>query len=200
MRKTVTVGQVFGELDVIERSGSNSEGRAVWVCRCSCGGKEVFTSKQLTTGVFRACRNCQDSGSKSPLSVRLRKYEVSSDGCWNWTGKQNELGYGAVTVDGKYTRAHRAMFFMLHPDADRSLVVMHKCDNPSCVNPAHLQLGTQKENMVDMHTKGRFRGGAPIGNQNAKGNQGWKKGGIIVMKGYVASKLGDEVEIPEELK
>jgi hypothetical protein len=91
------------------------------------------------------------------------------------------------------------MFFMLHPDADRSLIVRHRCDNPRCVNPDHLQLGTQKENMMDMHVRGRFRGGAPKGNTNAKGNQGWRKGGIVVMRCYVASKLGDEVDVPEEL-
>ena len=90
------------------------------------------------------------------------------------------------------------MYFMLNPDADRSLVVMHTCDNPRCINPDHLRLGTQQENMMDMHEKRRFKGGAKLGNQNAKGNQGWKRGGIVVMKGYVASKLGDVVEVPEE--
>ena len=200
MKKTVVVGQQFGELRVVSRNGSNEEGRAMWLCKCTCGTEDVFTSKQLTTGVFRACRNCQDSGSKSPRHVRLRKYEVAVDGCWNWTGKQNENGYGSITVEGTYTRAHRAMYFMLHPDADQSLVVMHTCDNPRCINPYHLRLGTQKENMMDMHDKGLFKGGAKLGNQNAKGNQGWKKGGIIVIKGYVSSKMGETVEIPEELE
>jgi hypothetical protein len=90
------------------------------------------------------------------------------------------------------------MYFLLHPEGDRSFVVMHKCDNPRCINPEHLQLGTQKENMVDMHEKGRFKGGAPLGNKNAVGNKGWMKGGVTVK--HVASKLGDEVEIPEELR
>lgn len=193
------VGLVFGELRVMERQGSNKEGRATWVCLCSCGGKDLFTSKQLTTGAFRACRNCQDSGSRSPLGARLRKYEVAPDGCWNWTGKQNKLGYGVMRIGGKHTRAHRAMFFMLHPGADRALVVMHKCDNPRCVNPAHLQLGTQKENMLDMHAKGRFRGGPPKGNQNGKGNRGRKKGSDAAMRCHVASRRGDVVDIPEEL-
>lgn len=90
------------------------------------------------------------------------------------------------------------MFFHVNPSADRSLVVLHKCDNPRCVNPDHLQLGTQKDNMLDMLRKGRHRGGAPLGNQNAKGNKGWMKGGITAR--YVASKLGDEVEVPDELE
>jgi hypothetical protein len=70
------------------------------------------------------------------------------------------------------------MFFMLNPDADTGKVVMHTCDNPQCVNPEHLRLGTQKENIMDMHQKKRFRGGAPPGNKNAVGNTGWTKGGI----------------------
>ena len=198
MRETVTVGQVFENLLVLSRNGTSSEGRALWLCRCSCGEEVAFTSKQLTTGRFRACRNCQDSGSKSPLSVRLRKYEVSASGCWNWTGKQNELGYGVLVVEGKYTRAHRAMHFMLNPRDDRSLVVMHTCDNPQCINPEHLKLGTQKENIMDMHSKGRFKGGPPLGNKNAKGNKGWMKGGVTAK--HAASRLGDEVEIPSELQ
>ena len=197
MKTSVRVGERYGELTVVERDVSVA-GRAMWKCLCACGGSDVLSSKQLTTGTRTACKNCQDSGSKSPLHVRLRKYEVGENGCWNWTGKQTDLGYGNITVDGRYTRAHRAMYFLLHPDADRNLVVMHKCDNPRCVNPSHLQLGTQQENILDMHAKGRFKGGGKIGNKNAVGNEGWKKGGITAK--YVTSKMGDEVEIPEELE
>ena len=96
------------------------------------------------------------------------------------------------------SRAHRAIYFALHPKADQSLVVMHSCDNPSCVNPDHLKLGTVRDNMLDMCAKGRHNGGAPQGNRNGVGNKGWMKGGITAK--YVASKLGDEVELPEELK
>ena len=197
MKTSVGVSAVFDQVTVLSREGSTSDGRALWKCQCSCGEGLLATSKQLTRKYVRACKDCQDSGSKSPLATRLRKYEVAADGCWNWTGKQNEHGYGAITVDGKYTRAHRAVYFMLHPDANKALVVMHKCDNPRCVNPEHLQLGTVKENIMDMHSKGRFKGGAKLGNQNAKGNKGWMKGGVT---SKYASKFGDEIEIPEGLK
>jgi len=129
------------------------------------------------------------------LSVRLKKFIKAPDGCWNWKGKQNENGYGVMTVEGKETRAHRAMYFSINPAADQSKVVMHVCDNPRCVNPEHLTLGTQQENMRDMHTKGRFKGGAKPGNQNAKGNRGWTKGGVTAK---YASKLGDKVNVPKE--
>lgn len=130
------------------------------------------------------------------MRVRLRKYAITSSGCWNWTGKRNEFGYGIITVNGTETRAHRAMYFMLNPGDDRSKVVMHTCDNPRCINPDHLSLGTQQENMMDMHNKGRAKGGAPRGNKNALGNKGWMRGGVAAK---YASKLGDEVDVPEEL-
>jgi hypothetical protein len=190
-------GAVFDSLTVLSRSGSSEDGRRQWRCLCTCGKEVLATTKQLTTKRTRACSDCQDSGSRSTLQVRLKKYKVANDGCWNWTGKLNQHGYGVITVDGRNTRAHRAMHFMLRPNADKSLVVMHTCDNPRCVNPQHLKLGTQKENMADMHAKGRFRGGAPSGNKNAAGNKGWQRGGATAK--YFTPKLGDEVDVPEEL-
>ena len=156
MQVSVQITNVFMQLTVVKREES-IKGRAMWLCRCDCGALESFSSKQLTTGIRTACIDCQDSGSKSPLHIRLRKYEVAEDGCWNWKGKVNEFGYGAVTVEGRHTRAHRAMFFLLNPKADRSLVVMHMCDNPPCINPDHLRLGTHSENIQDMHNKGRHK-------------------------------------------
>jgi len=157
----------------------------VWNCACDCGAARLASTKALRSGVIAACESCTPASSKSPLGVRLKKWCLATNGCWEWTGRRNDLGYGRIIVDGAETRAHRAMFFMLNPDADRSLVVRHDCDNPSCVNPAHLQLGTVKDNMDDMHQRGRFRGGAKPGNQNGVGNKGWQRGGIVKMLGRV---------------
>ena len=190
-------GVTFDQLLVLGRAGVDNAGRAVWLCRCKCGKETVATSKQLTRGSKRACPACQNSGSKSPLPMRLNKYVVAPSGCWLWQGRSNKLGYGRIVVDGVETRAHRAMYFMLNPTADKSLVVRHRCDNPRCVNPDHLELGTQKDNMMDMHKRGRFRGGARPGNKNAAGNKGWMKGGVTAK--YVAANLGDEVDVPDEL-
>lgn len=132
------------------------------------------------------------------LADRIHRQSTpDTNGCRIWNGKKNQHGYAVCKVDGKQSRAHRALYFLLNPDADRSLVVMHTCDNPACVNPAHLKLGTVRDNMLDMVNKGRHNGGAPKGNKNAVGNEGWKKGGVTAK--YAASKLGDEVDVPEEL-
>lgn len=189
MKPSKNIGDVIGSLTITSRTGTSNDGRAIWECQCTCGRTRQATSKQLTRQTVRACEMCQDSGAKSPLVVRLRKWVEDENGCWIWTGKQNQDGYGSLIVDGKYTRAHRAMYFLHNPTHDKSLVVMHLCDNPSCVNPSHLKLGTQRENMLDMHRKKRFRGGAKPGNQNAKGNEGWKVGGIVKMLGRVPDEL-----------
>jgi hypothetical protein len=178
-------GARFGALMVLSRGASNAEGRRLWLCTCDCGGTRLASTKSLRGGKMTSCASCVPNSAKAPLAARLRKWVESASGCWEWSGRRNALGYGRIIVDGVETRAHRAMFFMLNQSADRSLVVRHTCDNPSCVNPDHLLLGTVKDNMNDMHTRGRFRGGAKPGNRNAVGNQGWRKGGIVKMLGRV---------------
>lgn len=134
------------------------------------------------------------------MSVMERIHRQSSpraNGCRIWTGKLNMHGYGMVKIAKKEHRAHRVVYFSLHPEANPMLVIRHKCDNPACVNPHHLEAGTVRENVLDMHSRGRFNGGAKPGNQNAKGNKGWMKGGATTK--FVASKLGDEVDVPKEL-
>jgi DNA-binding Xre family transcriptional regulator len=75
--------------------------------------------------------------------------------CWLWMGSRRPLGYGAVKVGGRVLHAHRVAYELTHGSIPEGFVVMHRCDNPPCVNPAHLHLGTRSENTRDMHAKGR---------------------------------------------
>jgi HNH endonuclease len=79
------------------------------------------------------------------------------DECWIWIGAKNDKGYGTIQVYGKSYYAHRFSFELVKGPVAKDSIVMHACDSPSCVNPAHLKLGTQLQNMRDMITKGRAR-------------------------------------------
>ncbi len=77
------------------------------------------------------------------------------DECWEWT-RQLRLGYGRFWRDRRYTSAHRVAWeFATGHAAPEGLCVCHSCDNPACVNPAHLWLGNHQANVEDMFAKGR---------------------------------------------
>ena len=90
---------------------------------------------------------------------------VKSDGCWLWTGNKFQ-GYGQIRFAGKTRRAHRVAWELTRGSIPAGLYVCHHCDNPSCVNPGHLFLGTQTDNMRDCLAKGRFRAAGPRGAAN----------------------------------
>jgi hypothetical protein len=80
------------------------------------------------------------------------------DDCIEFQGCKNKYGYGVKRIAGKVYRAHRLAYCKaknIDIKEIAGLVVMHTCDNPPCVNPDHLRLGTQKDNMDDMMKKGR---------------------------------------------
>jgi len=77
------------------------------------------------------------------------------DACWPWTGVQHFRGYGACCKTYGDCRAHRVSWLYTHGSLPSGLGVLHKCDNPICVNPAHLYLGDQKQNRADQTARGR---------------------------------------------
>ncbi len=79
-----------------------------------------------------------------------------NSGCWIWTGVRVPGGYGGTTRGGVYQMAHRVAYELAVGPIPKGLYVLHRCDLPPCVNPAHLWVGTQTDNMRDCKRKGRI--------------------------------------------
>lgn len=98
--------------------------------------------------------------SETPISERDKKrFEIrvkKTEGCWEWLATKHEKGYGAFAYRNAMVRAHRFSYFMHFGPIPLGLEVCHHCDNPGCVRPDHLFLGTHHENMKDMSKKGRW--------------------------------------------
>jgi hypothetical protein len=92
------------------------------------------------------------------LEERFWKQVQISDGCWEWTGsRRNRFGYGCFNVAGGKVLAHRMAWKIRNGAIPNRLCVLHRCDNPPCVNPDHLFLGTRGDNAHDMEAKERSR-------------------------------------------
>lgn len=76
--------------------------------------------------------------------------------CWEWTRGRTSRGYGVIRYGGKQTLAHRFSYEYYVGEIPKGKSVLHLCDNPPCVNPEHLVLGTQLDNMRDCMAKGRY--------------------------------------------
>lgn len=76
--------------------------------------------------------------------------------CWEWQGHRMKFGYGVIRHDGRIRKAHRVSFALNNGALPEEMMVCHRCDNPACVRPDHLFLGTQQDNMDDRMAKGRY--------------------------------------------
>lgn len=88
---------------------------------------------------------------------KVDTHEGAADVCWEFLGTRDKYGYGAFWINElrRKTQAHRIAYALHYGDFDRSLMVMHTCDNPPCCNPSHLRLGTRADNNRDRDAKGR---------------------------------------------
>lgn len=96
---------------------------------------------------------------RSPIDRFMTKVQQSPNGCWLWTGALTHNGYPAFYYQHRMVRAHRFSYEAHHGPIPAGLMVLHTCDTPACVNPAHLFLGTHDDNMQDRQQKGRTASG-----------------------------------------
>jgi len=97
----------------------------------------------------------------------MRKVRVSDDGCWTWTARKDRFGYGRFGIGATGSKlAHRVAYELFTAAIPEGSQVIHSCDNPSCVNPAHLLIGSAAQNASDKAKKwrgNRSRKGLPFG-------------------------------------
>lgn len=105
---------------------------------------------------------CKGAAHQVALADRFWSRVQKGEGCWLWGGSLKTNGYGQLNGpsqgggrDGKNLLAHRVAWELVNGPIPDGLWVLHRCDNPPCVNPAHLFLGTVRDNVIDMWTKGR---------------------------------------------
>ena len=96
-------------------------------------------------------------GCKQGLSTveRIDMNVDKSSGCWVWQGYLNADNYGNIKVAGIMKKVHRVSWEVFNGPIPEGICVCHTCDNPPCVNPEHLFLGTRLDNMKDQQKKGR---------------------------------------------
>jgi len=117
---------------------------------------------------------------RPPEQRMLEKARETPDGCWLFTGSRTLDGYGTIGFEkrGQTIRTHRLAWLLWKGLIPPGQQVLHRCDRPACVNPEHLFLGTQKENVQDMLRKGRA--GNTRGERNGRAKLTWR--GVEVIR------------------
>lgn len=116
---------------------------------------------ELRTCSSAECLSVWRTGKKGRLADQLwaKVQKAGPDECWPWIAAKYRKGYGHLNDLGRTKAAHRVAWELTNGAIPDGMFVCHHCDNPSCCNPAHLFLGSAKDNTLDMIRKGRHRTG-----------------------------------------
>lgn len=130
-------------------------------CHCGCGQKTKLAPRNKTDKGWikgEPMRFIAGHGNTGRPSKEQGFWEYVTPGapdeCWLWQGTLDRSGYGQLGWKHKLWKAHRVSYEIHHGDPGK-LHVLHNCDNPACVNPNHLRLGTNTDNVIDMFNKNR---------------------------------------------
>lgn len=144
------------------------------LCECGCGQPTALaqgTSRYWGYKKGEAKRFRKGHSGRRVLLERFLKYANKTEQCWLWTGSRTSTGYGQLNVNGRPQKASRIAYELFIGSIPQNKCVLHNCpggDNPLCVNPSHLWVGTRSDNSKDMRAKNRHRNKIHCGEQNGR--------------------------------
>lgn len=145
------VGRKYNSLTVTGIVARTREDRFV-TCECECGNNLIVRAIYLRNNHSKSCGYCTGSTSMERFITYTSKDE---SGCWLWTGTKNAGGYGMMSHQGRQSVSSRVSWELHHGEIPKGMFVCHTCDVRHCVNPDHLWLGNNQDNMTDMSEKQR---------------------------------------------
>ena len=154
-------------IEKIRKASKKLRLTAQWLCQCDCGNKHIVNENQLYGRGIQSC-GCLDYKNKKIYDKEnyndLMKEKINENiiinenECWLWQGSRHRQGYGNLSYKRVPSLAHRVSWMIYKGEIPEGIKVCHKCDVTRCVNPEHLFLGTQKDNVIDAAIKGKFNG------------------------------------------
>jgi len=141
------IGKRFGKLIVTGFCEKRFRSGCYWNCICDCGNKVI-----VKTGNLPYTKSC------GCLNRKEIKWQINANGCWECTSHSGARGgYPQIQRDGKYYLLSRFMYKKYIGEIPDGMLIRHKCDNPKCINPEHLEIGTSKDNAQDKIKRNRFK-------------------------------------------